>query len=323
MIHEIPDNSWFWLSVYCHNLLDDIVCHWHTCQMDSTQSTRPLISSISSCVHYTLGTWWWWGLSDQSSLKWISLLLHLAQTTANSNLCLYLCICMCICVCICACIGVCICMYICVWKQIWTVNTWYPAYCLYCLLWPLSISLSDSHSAQCLFVFLYLCVQLCLNLSDASVKSPISGPAYCLLWPPSASPSNGSERQSLTSASPMQLVEVEATTRPLPLNNHHHNQKVQTSTTNYQTYHILEIELATGDMLVSKQPDFLGLFNYLTVGGFLFWFFSLFVSGIPISCSILFTDFKTVFVFALGRFVQIVVVNIYQHWYFLNTILRV
>ena len=256
----------------------------------------------------TLWATWWRGLSDQSSLKWIS--LHLAQTTANSNLCLYLCICMCICVCICACIGVCFRMYICVWKQIWTVNTWYPAYCLYCLLWPLSISLSDSHSAQCLFVFLYLCVQLCLNLSDASVKSPISGPAYCLLWPPSASPSNGSERQSLTSASPMQLVEVEATTRPLPLNNHHHNQKVQTSTTNYQTLkkstnkyqnvpintttfqkiqlldfwisgllisgflyfiwisgHILEIELATGDMLVSKQPDFLGLFNYLTASG--------------------------------------------------------
>ena len=36
-----------------------------------------------------------------------------------------------------------------------------------------------------------------------------------------------------------------------------------------------------------------------------------FASGIPTSCSILFTDFRTVFIFALGRFV-LVVVNIHD-----------
>ena len=51
------------------------------------------------------------------------------------------------------------------------------------------------------------------------------------------------------------------------------------------------------------------------VGGFLFWFFSFFALDIPTSCSILFTDFKTVFVFALGRFVHIDV-NFCEHWYF-------
>ena len=40
-----------------------------------------------------------------------------------------------------------------------------------------------------------------------------------------------------------------------------------------------------------------------------------FALDIPTSCSILFTDFRTVFVFALGRFVHIVV-NFYEHWYF-------
>ena len=43
------------------------------------------------------------------------------------------------------------------------------------------------------------------------------------------------------------------------------------------------------------------------VGGFLFWIFSLFDLDIPTSCSILFTDFRTVFVFAVGHFLPLVV----------------
>ena len=88
-------------------------------------------------------------------------------------------------------------------------------------------------------VYLYLCVDLCLYLSLKTITrytSPISGPAYCLLWPLSASQSNlCPEREPESNLCPMQLVEVEATARPLRLNNHHHNQKVQTITTKNQT----------------------------------------------------------------------------------------
>ena len=45
----------------------------------------------------------------------------------------------------------------------------------------------------------------------------------------------------------------------------------------------------------------------ISVGWFLFRFFNFFVLGIPTSCFILFTGFRTVFVFALGRFVPVVV----------------
>ena len=43
------------------------------------------------------------------------------------------------------------------------------------------------------------------------------------------------------------------------------------------------------------------------LGGFLLIFFSFFVMGIPTSCFILFTGFRTVFFFALKRFVPVVV----------------
>ena len=51
-------------------------------------------------------------------------------------------------------------------------------------------------SARCLFVIVYLYVNLCLycicviHIRDTQVKSPISGPANCLLWPLSAPGSN-------------------------------------------------------------------------------------------------------------------------------------
>ena len=45
----------------------------------------------------------------------------------------------------------------------------------------------------------------------------------------------------------------------------------------------------------------------VVVGWFLFRFFNFFVLGIPTSCFILFTGFRTVFVFALGRFVPVLV----------------
>ena len=45
----------------------------------------------------------------------------------------------------------------------------------------------------------------------------------------------------------------------------------------------------------------------VTVGWFLLGFFSLFDLDIPTSCSILFTDFRTVFVFAVGHFLPLVI----------------
>ena len=102
----------------------------------------------------------------------------------------------------------------------------------YCLLWRLSASPSNlcpMFVCICVFISVSVFVIVCVFVSL------ISGPAYCLLWPLSASPSN---------LCPMQLVEVEATTRPLKLPNHHHFQNVEPSTKKYQKYQ--QVLYATG-----------------------------------------------------------------------------
>ena len=55
-------------------------------------------------------------------------------------------------------------------------------------------------------------------------------------------------------------------------------------------------------------PFTLGVFRTIIVGWFLLRFFIFFVLGIPASCFILFTGFRTVFVFALGCFLPMVVI---------------
>ena len=57
----------------------------------------------------------------------------------------------------------------------------------------------------------------------------------------------------------------------------------------------------------TNQTHFKVTHYHMTLGGFLFRFLSFFILGIPPSCSFLFTGFRTVFVFALGPFLPMVV----------------